>query len=178
MSGAASAVRRRVKGAPAPEAATESERAALRVWLRLLTCTNLIERRVRTGLREQFGTTLPRFDVLAQLDAAESDTGRGLTMSELSERLMVTNGNLTGLVERLTQERLVTRSVSPNDGRTQIVRLTRAGKRSLDEMVPAHREWVERMFHSVSRSDRVALFDLLGVLRDSARTAAEDDDDE
>jgi DNA-binding MarR family transcriptional regulator len=150
-------------------------RLALRTWLRLLTCANLIERRVRTGLREEFDTTLPRFDVLAQLDAAERDTNRGLTMSELSRRLMVTNGNLTALIERLTQERLVTRSVSPSDGRTQIVRLTRPGKRFLDEMVPVHRAWVEGMFAGVPTQDRLALYGLLGDLRDSARAATGED---
>jgi len=156
-----------------PPAGSETERMALRAWLRLLTCANLIERRVRAGLREEFQTTLPRFDVLAQLDAAERESGRGLTMSQLSRRLMVTNGNLTGLVERLSHERLLTRVVSATDGRTQIVRLTGAGKRALGDMVPAHRAWIEQMFGNMSRRDRATLYELLGRLRDAARAGAE-----
>ncbi|MEP6992345.1 MAG: hypothetical protein ABJA80_15545, partial [bacterium] len=79
---------------PSPRAAAASH-ASLRTWLRLLTCSNLVERAVRRRLRDDFDTTLPRFDVLAQLDAAARDAVQGLTMSELSRRLMVTNGNLT-----------------------------------------------------------------------------------
>jgi DNA-binding MarR family transcriptional regulator len=157
-----------------PDMGSDNERMALRTWLRLLTCANLIERRVRAGLREDFQTTLPRFDVLAELDAAERESGHGLTMSQLSRRLMVTNGNVTGLVVRLTQERLITRSVSATDGRTQIVRLTRAGKRVLDDMVPVHRAWIEEMFSALSQRDRVVLHEMLGRLRDSARAAGED----
>lgn len=152
--------------------ANDDARATLRTWLRLLACTNLIEGRIRTLLREQFDTTLPRFDLLAQLDAAAAESVRGLTMSELSRRLMVTNGNLTGLVDRLVRERLVSRAVSPQDRRTQMVRLTPLGKRTLDAMTPDHLAWVESMFDGLTTDERDQLYILLGKLRTSARRAA------
>src|SRR5207253_2650216 len=115
----------------------------LRVWLRLLKCSNMIEARVRSGLREEFETTLPRFDMLAQLAAADE---QGLTMGELSRRLMVTNGNLTGLTERLVKEKLISRNALPHDRRTQRIRLTAGGRRALDKMAGRDRVWIETMF--------------------------------
>ena len=148
-------------------------RSVLRIWLRMLACTNLIEGRVRGALREQFDTTLPRFDLLAQLDAAATEAPRGLTMSELSRRLMVTNGNLTGLVDRLVREDLVTRLVSPPDRRAQMISLTVAGKRALDDMTPAHAEWIGDMFAGLSDTERGQLHRLLGKLKRSVQAAAE-----
>ena len=149
--------------------APNDRHAALRTWLRLLDCSSLVERQVRRRLREQFDITLPRFDVLAQLDAAARTEVPGLTMSELSRRLMVTNGNLTGLVERLAQERLVSRVASATDRRTQIVRLTAAGKRALDAMTPAHERWIEELFAHLSPTERSQMHALLGRLRSSIR---------
>ena len=148
---------------------TDAGRDSLRAWLRLLACTSLVEREVRSRLRDQFGTTLPRFDVLAQLDAAARDDEPRLTMTELSRRLMVTNGNLTALIERLVRERLVIRNTSPSDRRTQIVRLSPAGKRALEAMTPAHESWIESMFSGLSHVERTRLYELLGKLRGSLR---------
>ena len=153
------------------ETSAEPGRAALRSWLRLLDCSTLVEREVRRQLREEFATTLPRFDLLAQLDLAREERVPGLTMSELSRRLMVTNGNLTALVERLAQERLVSRATAPSDKRMSIIRLTPAGKRALDAMTPAHREWISAMFGGLSADDRDALYALLGKLRASIRNS-------
>lgn len=150
--------------------------ASLRIWLRLLACSSLVERQVRSRLREEFDTTLPRFDVLAQLDAAARDSVRGLTMSELSLRLMVTNGNLTGLIERLVQEGLVSRAASATDRRTQIVRLSAAGRRALHAMAPHHEQWITEMFHDLSADDRTQLHSLLGKLRASVRHSLTEDD--
>lgn len=144
-------------------------KASLRTWLRLLACTNLVERDVRGRLRDQFDTTLPRFDVLAQLDAAARESRAELTMSELSRRLMVTNGNLTSLVERLVQEGLVKREKAPSDRRTQFVRITPAGKRALDAMTPEHQRWIESLFAELTPSERAQLYDLLGKLRTSVQ---------
>lgn len=144
---------------------------SLRLWLRLLSCSNLVEREVRHRLRDEFDITLPRFDVLAQLDAASRDSVQGLTMSELSRRLMVTNGNLTGLIERLVQERLVSRAAAPADRRTQIVRLTKKGKAALDAMTPAHEGWIEHLFAGLSAGERAELYRTLGRLRGSVRNA-------
>ena len=149
---------------------------SLRLWLRLLTGSNLVERHVRRRLRETFGITLPRFDVLAQLDSASREHVHGLTMSELSRRLMVTNGNLTGLIERLAQEGLVTRAASPTDRRTQIVRLSAEGKRVLDAMTPVHERWIDDLFAGLSSDDHSQLHALLGKLRDSVRHALTEDD--
>jgi len=145
------------------------EQASLRTWLRLLTCTNLVEREVRGRLRDKFDTTLPRFDVLAQLDAVSKETDPHLTMSELSRRLMVTNGNLTALIERLVQEGLVNRAPAPGDKRTQIVRLTASGKRAFDAMTPEHQRWIDDLFGGLSASERRQLFELLGKLRGSVQ---------
>ena len=153
--------------------------AALRTWLRLLACTSLVEREVRARLREDFDTTLPRFDVLAQLDAAArradgDPTAGALTMSELSERLMVTNGNLTGLVARLVRERLVSRAASPTDRRVQRVRLTASGKRALGAMTPAHQRWIGALFAGLSPEERTQLDTLLGKLKTTVRRTIDD----
>ena len=158
----------RVSNADAPH-------ASLRVWLRLLTCSSLIERNVRSKLRAEFGITLPRFDVLAQLDAAGKDTVRGLTMSELSRRLMVTNGNLTSLIERLVHEGLVSRAALATDRRTQMVRLTAAGRRALHAMTPLHERWIIDMLAGLSSDDHARLFALLGKLRGSVQHSLAED---
>lgn len=142
---------------------------SLRTWLRLLSCSNLVEREVRGRLRDRFDTTLPRFDVLAQLDAASRETDPHLTMSELSRRLMVTNGNLTALIERLVQEKLVSREPSPDDRRTQIVQLTLSGKRAFDAMTPEHQRWIDDLLNGLTTIERRQLFELLGKLRSSVQ---------
>lgn len=156
---------RRSAVAANPDAAGD----ALRNWLRLLDCSTLVGREIRRRLRTEFDTTLPRFDVLAQLDLARRERVPGLTMSELSRRLMVTNANLTALVERLVQERLVSRATSRTDKRMSIIRLTATGKRTLDAMTPAHREWVSAMFSGLTPDERNALYVLLGKARASIR---------
>lgn len=146
-------------------------RDQLRLWLRLLACTNLVESQVRSRLRQDFETTLPRFDMLAQLDAASADSPQGITMGELSRRLMVTNGNLTGLTERLVQEGLVRRKVSARDRRQQRVALTAQGKRALAAMVAGHRHWIDEMFAGLTRQQVVELYRLLGRLKDSVQAS-------
>lgn len=143
--------------------------ASLRLWLRLLDASNTVEREVRSRLRGEFSITLPRFDVLAQLDADHRDGGTGLAMSELSRRLMVTNGNLTGLVESLAQEGLVTRTASPTDRRSQIVRLTATGRRAVDRMTARHERWIEELFGGMRRTEVAELHALLDRLRDSVQ---------
>ncbi len=139
----------------------------LRVWLRLLTCSTLIERQVRQRLREQFDITLPRFDLLAQLDRAPD----GLTMGVLSRRLMVSNGNVTGLIDRLVAEDLVERQPAPGDRRAQLVRLTQDGKRAFDRMTPAHAAWIRELFASLDRKAQITLFESLAELKTSLANA-------
>ena len=143
----------------------------LRLWLRLLKCSNTVESRVRSRLRDDFQSTLPRFDVLAQLDAAGDD---GLTMGELSRRLMVTNGNLTGLTERLVKEKLVLRTTVAHDRRAQRIRLTKAGRKAWQQMAKHHRKWIENMFHEVSESEVDHLYRLLGKLKQSVQEIAKE----
>jgi len=142
-------------------ALTSEDRVDLRVWLRLITCVNLIEHKVRNNLREDFETTLPRFDLLAQLDRAP----QGLSMGQLSRRLMVSNGNVTGLIARLLGEGLVERSHIHGDRRTQLVSLTPAGKTAFDAMVPAHTSWINEAFANFSRQEMTTLFELLAKLK-------------
>src|SRR5216110_2273176 len=118
--------------------ARSDDHRALRIWLRLLTCTQLIEKQVRGRLREQFSTTLPRFDLMAQLERHPE----GLKMNALSRLLMVTGGNVTAIVDQLESEGLVERLEEPADRRAFRIRLTRAGERSFGEMERAHEEWV------------------------------------
>jgi DNA-binding MarR family transcriptional regulator len=139
------------------------DKLELRLWLRLLTCSSLIERNVRTALRARFGTTLPRFDLLAQLDRAPD----GLTMSELSARMMVSNGNITGLADRLIEEGLVKRTPSARDRRSAHLSLTPSGKRAFDEMTPEHEAWIDTMMAGLSRQEMQQLFGLLGKLKTS-----------
>jgi DNA-binding MarR family transcriptional regulator len=164
-------------GAVRSDAAQDDAKGAVRSWLRLLGCSTLIENEVRRRLHAQFHTTLPRFDVLAQLDLARRERVPGLTMSELSRRLMVTNGNLTTLVERLAHEKLIRRATSASDKRMSIVSLTPAGKRTLDAMTPTHRKWIVGMFGGLSSEEREQLYALLGKLCTSIRDSLSQPED-
>ena len=140
-----------------------ADHRALRIWLRLLTCTQLIEQQVRSRLREQFGTTLPRLDLMAQLERHPE----GLKMNELSRLLMVTGGNVTAIVDQLEKESLVERLAEPADRRASRIRLTRAGERSFGEMAQAHEEWVIEMLAGLSRKEHEELLKLLAKLKQS-----------
>jgi DNA-binding MarR family transcriptional regulator len=137
---------------------------ALRIWLRLLTCTQLIERQVRSRLRERFSTTLPRFDLMAQLARHRE----GLKMNELSRMLMVTGGNVTAIVDQLEHEGLVERLDDASDRRAFLIRLTRAGERSFAEMARAHEEWVVELLSGLSRREHDDLLKLLAKLKSHA----------
>ncbi len=141
--------------------ATVDDHQALRLWLRLLACTNLIEAPLRQRLREQFDGSLPRFDLMAQLDRHPG----GLKMRELSRRLMVTGGNVTGLTDRLVAEGLVERREDPKDRRAFTVALTADGKRQFRTMARAHEGWVVELFGGLSPAQQAQLFDLLGQLK-------------
>jgi DNA-binding MarR family transcriptional regulator len=144
--------------------ARSGDHSALRIWLRLLTCTQLIERVVRTRLREQFATTLPRFDLLSQLERHPE----GLKMNELSRLLMVTGGNVTAIVDQLEHEGLVERLDEPSDRRAYRIRLTRSGERAFGEMARAHEEWVVGLLEGLTRREREDLLKLLAKLKQHA----------
>jgi DNA-binding MarR family transcriptional regulator len=140
----------------------EAEHAeALRLWLRLLTCTQLVEKQVRTRLRESFETTLPRFDLMAQLERARD----GLKMNELSRRMMVTGGNVTGITDQLVAEDLVERVSVPGDRRSYRVRLTAKGRKTFADMALAHEAWVVDAFSGLSGRDLATLHRLLGKVK-------------
>ena len=141
--------------------ARSEDHSALRIWLRLLTCTQLIERQVRSRLREQFGTTLPRFDLMAQLERHPE----GLKMNELSRLLMVTGGNITAIVDQLETEGLVERLDHADDRRAFRIRLTRAGERTFAEMASAHEEWVVELLAGLSRREQDDLLKLLAKVK-------------
>jgi DNA-binding MarR family transcriptional regulator len=152
------------------EARAHSEHPeALRLWLRLLTCTQIVEKQVRSQLRERFDTTLPRFDLMAQLERSPD----GLKMNELSRRMMVTSGNVTGITDQLVAEGLVDRVDVAGDRRAYRVRLTAKGRKLFHEMAHQHESWIVEAFAGLSGKEVAALHKLLGKVKDHAQSSAE-----
>ncbi|HEX8167690.1 MAG TPA: MarR family transcriptional regulator [Beijerinckiaceae bacterium] len=147
----------------------QDHRDELRLWLRLLTCTTLIEGGIRKRLRERFDVTLPRFDLMAQLDKAPE----GLTLSDLSKRMMVSNGNMTALVERLAMSGHLARRTSDTDRRAQVVSLTDLGRDEFRAMAAEHEGWIAEMFANLTRREVEELLRLLAKTKSSARRAVE-----
>ena len=137
------------------------QHASLRLWLRLLSCTTRVEDKIRQNLRESFDITLPRFDLMAQLERHPD----GLTMGELSRRMMVTGGNITTIVDQLEKEKLVMRQVGATDRRSFTVKLTKAGREAFADMAVAHEAWVADMFTGLSSHQQNQLYSLLGALK-------------
>lgn len=143
-------------GAPA-----SADELPLRVWLRLLGSANLVLTRLRIALRDEFDITLPAFDLLAQVHRAPT----GPTMGQLSERLMVSKGNVTDLVERIEAKGLIRREADAGDGRVQHVYLTREGEALVARMLPAHRNWLAEMTAGIDERDLAQLYRLLGIFK-------------
>jgi DNA-binding MarR family transcriptional regulator len=147
-----------------PDAETrihDDHHLSVRLWLRMLACTNRVESFVRQNLQLKFQTTLPRFDLMAQLERAP----QGLKMSELSQRMMVTGGNVTGITDGLEKEGLVIRQVDPTDRRVFHVRLSAEGQRQFRRMAAEHEQWVIELFAGMSVKHKNQLVDLLGELK-------------
>lgn len=138
----------------------------LRLWLRLLTCCNLIEGDIRGRLRTEYETTLPRFDLMAQLQRAPE----GMKMSELSRHMMVTNGNITGITDQLEKEGMVQRNKVLTDRRSSLIKLTPKGKRAFKRMADSHEQWIQDLFAGLSEKSRKCLFEALGELKLVAQT--------
>ena len=134
---------------------------SIRLWLRLLTCTNMIEQRLRARLREEFATTLPRFDFMAKLERAPD----GLTMGELSQRMMVSGGNVSGIANQLEGEGLIDRSPVPDNRRTLCVKLTDKGRRRFVDMALAHEGWVVEMLGDLSQTEHQQIMQHLAQLK-------------
>ncbi len=134
---------------------------SVRLWLRMLACTNRIENFVRQNLQAKFETTLPRFDLMAQLERAP----QGLKMSELSQRMMVTGGNVTGITDGLEKEGLVIREVDAADRRVFRVKLSAEGQRQFRRMAAEHEQWVIELFEGMTVKHKNQLVELLGDLK-------------
>ena len=140
---------------------TDDHHQSLKLWLRMLSCTVRIEDEIRARLRTRFDVTLPRFDLMAQLERHPE----GLRMGELSKRMMVTGGNVTGIVKQLEQERLVARVPDPHDGRAFSVKLTPAGRRAFAAMAREHEEWVIELLQDMPAGDKARLLELLARMK-------------
>ena len=165
---ATSVIRRNISDLtnPAPHVdletrATKGDHQALRLWLRLLSCTVRVENHVRRGLRQEFSTTLPRFDLMAQLERYPA----GLRMSDLSKHLMVSGGNVTGITDQLESEGLVVRTFDRGDRRAITVKLTPAGLKRFRELAASHERWVVELLGGLSQEDKQAMLTTLGKLK-------------
>lgn len=138
---------------------------AVKIWLRLLACTTKVEGVIRNRLRQEFGTTLPRFDLLAQLERHPA----GLSMRELSKRLMVTGGNITGITDQLEAEGLVVREAHPSDRRSFAVKLTPLGKRQFKKMAVTHEQWVIELLSGWSPAEKTQVHELLALLKNNLK---------
>ncbi|MDL5032385.1 MarR family transcriptional regulator [Pelomonas sp. APW6] len=139
----------------------DDDHQALKLWLRLLACTTRVEDQIRNRLRQQFDTTLPRFDLLAQLERHPE----GLSMRELSQRLMVTGGNVTGVVDQLEAESLVQRQPHASDRRSFTVTLTPAGRRLFRRMAATHEAWVVELLGGWTAAQKSEVYGLLAHLK-------------
>jgi len=147
-------------------------RMDVRVWLRLLSCSTTIEKRLRRRFADRYDTTLPRFDVLATLERHPD----GVTMGELSRALLVSNGNVTALVRQLEGQGLVSTRSPDDDRRASIVALTEQGRSHFAELAAAHHGWIKAMFAGVPAAEQRALYDLLATLKASIAAEATDEE--
>lgn len=140
---------------------TVEHHQALKLWLRMLSCTVRVEDAIRSRLRTTFGITLPRFDLMAQLERHPD----GLRMGELSKRMMVTGGNVTGIVDQLEREQLVERLADPLDKRAAMVRLTPTGQATFAQMAAVHESWVAELFADIPAADKTRMIALLDTMK-------------
>lgn len=141
--------------------ATKDDHQALRLWLRLLSCTTRIENQIRGHLRQDFETTLPRFDLMAQLERYPE----GMRMNEISKRLMVSGGNVTGITDQLEREGLVVRTLDQTDRRAVTVKLTESGLKRFREMAEEHEQWIIELLEGLNREEKQTMFVLLKKLK-------------
>jgi DNA-binding MarR family transcriptional regulator len=137
-----------------------SDRSNVRVWLRLLSCTQAIEKELQRRFAER-GMTLPRFDVLAALDRSPE----GMTMGALSAALLVSNGNVTHLAKTLVRDGLIEMRHPPGDRRTSIVRLTEEGRQQFRKLARAHGDWIDQMLSGLDFTQRERLYVALGTMK-------------
>jgi DNA-binding MarR family transcriptional regulator len=141
--------------------AVSGDHQSVKLWLRLLSCSTQIEQVIRTRLRQQFDTTLARFDYLAQLERHPE----GLKMNQLSRYLMVSGGNVTGLTDQLVSGGWVERTADPSDRRSALVRLTDSGRHEFLRMAREHEAWLIELFAGLEPAHKTTLYEMLGRLR-------------
>lgn len=141
----------------------------LRLWLRMQTCATLVENHIRPRMRARFGTTLPRFDLMAHLASAPT----GMKMSDLSRCMMVTNGNITGITDQLERDGMVERVKVDSDRRSCVIRLTPKGRQSFRRMSAAYQECVSELFAGMPEQRQQLLYQQLGEFKAAAVPIAE-----
>jgi DNA-binding MarR family transcriptional regulator len=146
---------------------TQDHHQSLKLWLRMLACTVKIENEIRSRMRATFDITLPRFDLMAQLERHPD----GLRMGELSRRMMVTGGNITGITDQLEREKLVIRVPDPRDRRVYTVKLTEAGRRTFADMAVVHEGWIAELLQDISPDDKGQLITLLSQMKQHLNSA-------
>jgi DNA-binding MarR family transcriptional regulator len=152
-----------IRAFPEKTAGAGHSKQSLRLWLRLFSCSTVVEKTVRARLEAEFDATLPRFDALAALERHPE----GMTMSRLSAAMMVTNGNATGVVARLLEDGLVERKANADDRRSATVRLTAKGRAFFLKMAKAHERWIDELMADVPDATKEELLRLLARVRDS-----------
>ncbi len=141
--------------------AATGNKERLRLWIRLLRATRVVEGDLRERLKREFDSTLPRFDVMAALHRVPE----GMLMSDLSRYLLVSNGNVTGIVDRLVSEGYVVRARRDGDRRTSIVRLTQTGRSRFSEMAAAHEQWISELLGEIGEAEAARLSVVLRSFR-------------
>ena len=144
----------------------EDHHQSLKLWLQMLSCTVRVENEIRSRLRATFGVTLPRFDLMAQLERHPE----GLRMGELSRRMMVTGGNVTGITDQLEREELVMRVADPDDRRAYAVKLTERGRQAFAAMAAQHELWIVELFQDMPTADKQQLASLLATMKHHLKT--------
>ena len=147
------------------------EKEGLRLWLRIVSCTQMVEQEIRTMLREKFDMTLPRFELLSALDRVAD----GLTMGELSRWLMVSKGNVTGIAERLSEDGFIVREPTPTDRRSFVVTLTEKGRKAYKEMELEYEQLLEKLFDDQSPDDSDMFTGMLAKIKESVEELGRQD---
>ena len=147
------------------------EKEGLRLWLRIVSCTQMVEQEIRTILREKFDMTLPRFELLSALDRVAD----GLTMGELSRWLMVSKGNVTGIAERLSEDGFIVREPTPTDRRSFVVTLTEKGRKAYKEMELEYEQLLEKLFDDLSPDDSDMFTGMLAKIKESVEELGRQD---
>ncbi len=157
---------------PRAEVRDAASKARLRLWLKLLKTSGSIEAELRRRLRDRHNTTLPRFDVMSAL----SRNPEGLKMSQLSQFLRVSNGNVTGIVDRLTEDGLALRVAVPGDRRAQVARLTPAGEAEFARLAAEHEAWIDEMMAGLGADDITDMSALLDQIQPIGANQTSKDD--